>query len=763
MARASLPPAPTAVILPHCLVHQRQVRLLLMLLVSKLVVLMVVWALKGASTQSCLTASCTNGRHNLLSHPFPSSLNTHCIAVRAWSFHTIFLADMTLLSLSHPSHVPHPTILPIHQSVRGGHEVYVLDMSARLPSISHALQGAQIDSFFVEASISSDGSRVACGGSDGNINVWQLSSNDTMPSVTFQAHQGEVTALRWSPVDGDSMLSAADDSSVALHTLHPLPPHSPPPRLSSSACHRLPGRETRSWRPGTSVLVGAVPGRVVTEIAEAAEAAGAAVTADAAIRLPETTETGVEAAEAGEAAQHTAALPEPTAALPEPTAALPEPTAALPQPTAALPQPTAALPQSTAALPQSTAAVPETATTMTGPQAAPREAAAEKPEAAQAMVRAAPNTGCTDMEEVGMHEMAEQEDRFHYVGMHADAACRSHGEKQGGDDMETQDALCSAGMHVDAQYPPASRRKPPLLMLHGFGASAIWQWTNQVAAFSRDFDVVLPDLVFFGGSRSRSDQRSEIFQADVMLRLLDRLEIAECALVGLSYGGFVAYRMACLEPGRVQRLVLAASGFMTSAEEHAAVLGEWQVAHIAELLLPDDPKGVQRLMRLAYAKDVPTLPDWVLRSTHEALFDNQEEKRSMLDEVLKYLSQSGLNEAGPNETGLNETGPSGTRVDGTGPSAAGVDGKRESAAPPLQALNPHDIPVPQMETLLVWGSQDSIFPLSVAHRMHSHFGPMASLEVLEGASHALNIHRPKPFNDAVMRFLLDGTNVNSSA
>ncbi|GJP30405.1 hypothetical protein CLOM_g1079 [Closterium sp. NIES-68] len=302
----------------------------------------------------------------------------------------------------------------------------------------------------------------------------------------------------------------------------------------------------------------------------------------------------------------------------------------------------------------------------------------------------------------------------------------------------------------------AGRPKQPLLMLHGFGASAIWQWTNQVAAFSRDFDVLLPDLIFFGGSSSRSDQRSEFFQAGAMLRLLDRLGISECSLVGLSYGGFVAYRMACLEPGRVQRLVLAASGLMTSAEEHAAVLREWQVAHIAELLLPDHPAGVQRLMSLAYAQDAPSLPAWVLRSTFEALFDNQEEKRDMLDEVLKYLAQTGLNETGLDETDLPAASVDGGGLDGQRPAG---DGKHEqSGMPPLQELNPYNIPVPEMETLLVWGSCDAIFPLSVAHRMHSHFGPVSSLAVLEGATHALNIHRPKPFNDAVMSFLRDGNN-----
>ncbi|GJP69963.1 hypothetical protein CLOP_g955 [Closterium sp. NIES-67] len=171
--------------------------------------------------------------------------------------------------------------------------VYVVDMGAPLPRVSHTLQGAQIDSFFVKAGISSDGTRVACGGSDGSINVWQLSSNDTMPSVTFQAHQGEVTALRWSPVDGSSLLSAADDSTVALHTLHPLPPPSPPRCHPFSASHTLSGRASAAWRPRLPVSAGshvreaeaapaATPPTAITAhpVTPAAAAAAAAASAE---------------------------------------------------------------------------------------------------------------------------------------------------------------------------------------------------------------------------------------------------------------------------------------------------------------------------------------------------------------------------------------------------------------------------------------------------------------------------------------------------
>ena len=52
----------------------------------------------------------------------------------------------------------------------------------------------------------------------------------------------------------------------------------------------------------------------------------------------------------------------------------------------------------------------------------------------------------------------------------------------------------------------------------------------------------MPDLVFFGGSWSSSPLRSEQFQADVMLSLMDKLAVPRFHCMGLSYGGFVAYR-----------------------------------------------------------------------------------------------------------------------------------------------------------------------------------------------------------------------------
>lgn len=71
--------------------------------------------------------------------------------------------------------------------------------------------------------------------------------------------------------------------------------------------------------------------------------------------------------------------------------------------------------------------------------------------------------------------------------------------------------------------PAATASKPKLLLIHGFGPSSIWQWRHQAAFFAGEFDVYMPDLVFFGESSTASASRSEIFQATCLARLMENL------------------------------------------------------------------------------------------------------------------------------------------------------------------------------------------------------------------------------------------------
>ena len=67
--------------------------------------------------------------------------------------------------------------------------------------------------------------------------------------------------------------------------------------------------------------------------------------------------------------------------------------------------------------------------------------------------------------------------------------------------------------------------KPVLLFLHDFVADGTVNWEKQIAAFTKDFNIYVPDLVFFGGSSSSEKERTEAFQAECMVKMLHTLEV----------------------------------------------------------------------------------------------------------------------------------------------------------------------------------------------------------------------------------------------
>ena len=125
----------------------------------------------------------------------------------------------------------------------------------------------------------------------------------------------------------------------------------------------------------------------------------------------------------------------------------------------------------------------------------------------------------------------------------------------------------------------------PLLLLHGFGASALWQFHPQVRALSKRHQLIIPDLLYFGGSTSPHGTRSVAFQAAtisgnswMLWRFLATL------VLGLSYGGFVALWMVAEQSARVDRLILSNSpGIGMNASDYQSLLDTFQVSHPREV------------------------------------------------------------------------------------------------------------------------------------------------------------------------------------
>ncbi|KAL6660025.1 hypothetical protein ACP70R_002147 [Stipagrostis hirtigluma subsp. patula] len=204
----------------------------------------------------------------------------------------------------------------------------------------------------------------------------------------------------------------------------------------------------------------------------------------------------------------------------------------------------------------------------------------------------------------------------------------------------------SGGQHtVHYWAPPGEPRLPPLLLIHGFGPMATWQWRRQVGPFSRHFHVIVPDLLCFGASSpsSGSPPPSESAQAAALAALLDALPglapAARVAVAGTSYGGFVAYALArAAGPERVGPVVISNSDLLKTADDDRALLDRagGGCARTSDLLMPLDARAARRLMELSFYRRQPIalLPDFVIRDAVQKLFtDRREEKIELMKAI----------------------------------------------------------------------------------------------------------------------------------
>lgn len=104
---------------------------------------------------------------------------------------------------------------------------------------------------------------------------------------------------------------------------------------------------------------------------------------------------------------------------------------------------------------------------------------------------------------------------------------------------------------------------PPVVLLHGGGpgASGVANYSANIDTLATRFRVIVPDLPGYGRS-SKSINQTDPFGslADAVRGLLDGLGLATAHLVGNSYGGAAALRLALDSPSRVGRLVLMGPG-----------------------------------------------------------------------------------------------------------------------------------------------------------------------------------------------------------
>ena len=263
-----------------------------------------------------------------------------------------------------------------------------------------------------------------------------------------------------------------------------------------------------------------------------------------------------------------------------------------------------------------------------------------------------------------------------------------------------------AQLHVDE-----TGEGPPLVALHGFGAST-YTWRHVLGALAESHHVYAVDLKGSGRSPKPRDGRYSMRdQAALVLDLIAERNLAGLTLVGHSFGGGVAL-ITALELLRTRPRTLAS------------------------LILFASPAYRQRLPTFIRALRVPVLGPLVQRITPVSL-----QVRTVLR--LAYHDDALV----PEEAVAAYAAP------------LGLPGGREALRATACQIVPPDIdalaacyPLIDVPTLLIWGRHDRIVPLDVGERLHRAIAG-SRLLVVDQAGHVPHEETPERVRPALRELL----------
>jgi pimeloyl-ACP methyl ester carboxylesterase len=214
-------------------------------------------------------------------------------------------------------------------------------------------------------------------------------------------------------------------------------------------------------------------------------------------------------------------------------------------------------------------------------------------------------------------------------------------------------------------------------------------WRSAMNALADVCDVHAPLLPIFHTPERRDPVE---FLVEVVRDYMKSRGITQAILVGNSLGGHVAMRLALLEPEQVVALVLS---------------------------------GSSGLFERGMEKNVPRRPtrEWLRQRTAQVFFDASRVTDEMLDDVESVVFDR----------------RSALQLLRVGRSAKG-----DNLAPLLpQLLTP---------TLIIWGENDQITPLSTAWEFYELL-PNSSLETIPCCGHAPMMEQPARFNELLLNFV----------
>ena len=265
-----------------------------------------------------------------------------------------------------------------------------------------------------------------------------------------------------------------------------------------------------------------------------------------------------------------------------------------------------------------------------------------------------------------------------------------------------------ARVHFQEFGDPAN---PTIILIHGYTAS-LYVWKTVAPVFAdAGFHVIAPDLLGFGYSEKPSWFDYAIdSQARIVARFMDRLGIGRATVVGSSYGGAVAATLALDYPERVEKLALVDTVCNDNLKNHP-VLKLASIRGLGEALAPFlvDSRAYQRhRMRGTLA-----------RANHELITTDR------IDSILRPLRAADAHHS------LLATSRAW--------SAARIE---------------QDAHLINQPTLIIWGEDDKVIPVSDGHKLHDSI-LHSRLVVFKDCGHVPPEEKSELFAELVTEFVRD--------
>lgn len=228
-------------------------------------------------------------------------------------------------------------------------------------------------------------------------------------------------------------------------------------------------------------------------------------------------------------------------------------------------------------------------------------------------------------------------------------------------------------MHYYVQGP---ENAPPAVLIHGLGGQSE-DWRNLAPyVVAGNLRVYMPDLPGFGQSERPANFSYSISdQATVVVAFMDALGLKQVDLAGWSMGGWIAQSIAHDHPDRIRRLMLFSSAGLNARPA-------WNTA----LFSPATPAELDQLDALLMPHP-PQVPGFIEKDILRIAHDHAWVMHRALDAML---------------TGSDTTDTQLTQF--------------------------------KMPVLIVWGSEDQIFPPAHGEAMHQ-LVPQSQLEMVDGCGH----------------------------